>query len=98
MVLESIRQKHPGQVGMLALAKLVWWPQIHSEIIAKAKACKYCTDKGKNLTASRPKNQLGSLPELVKPNQEIQMDFAGLIPFKENTQNNYILVTVNQTF
>ena len=32
LVLDAIHHKHPGQVGMLALAKLVWWPHIHLEI------------------------------------------------------------------
>ena len=64
--------------------------------MAKAQACRSCTDKGKNLKPLVPKSQLGSLPPLIEPNQEIQMDFAGPIPFKENTQNNYILVTVDR--
>ena len=96
LVLDAIHHKHPGQVGMLALAKLVWWPHIPSEIVAKAQACRSCTDKGKNLKPLISKSQLGSLPPLTEPNQEIQMDFAGPIPFKENTQNNYILVTVDR--
>ena len=96
LVLDAIHHKHPGQVGMLALAKLVWWPHIHSEIVAKAQACRSCTDKGKNLKPLISKSQLGSLPPLTEPNPEIQMDFAGPIPFKENTQNNYILVKVDR--
>ena len=96
LVLDNIHQKHPGQVGMLALAKLVWWPHIQSEIVLKAKACRHCTDKGKNLKALISKNQLGILPKLKEPNEEIQMDFAGPIPYKNSTQNNYILVTVDR--
>ena len=96
LVLDAIHQKHPGQVGIMALAKLLWWPHIHSEIKAKAQACKSCTDKGKDLKPLIPKSQLGSLPPLTEPNHEIQMDFAGPIPFKENTQNNYILITVDR--
>ena len=91
-----IHHKHPGQVGMLALAKLVWWPHIHAEIVAKAKACRHCIDKGKNLKPIIHKNQLGNLPKLKEPKEEIQMDFAGPIPFKNITQNNYILVTVDR--
>ena len=49
LLLDTILHKHPGQVGMLALEKLVWWPHIHSEIVSKAKACRQCTDKGKKL-------------------------------------------------
>ena len=96
LVLDAIHRKHPGQAGMLALAKLVWWPYIHSDITSKAQGCKHCTDKGKNLKALIPKNNVGSLPNLFEPNQEIQMDFAGPVPFKKNTQNNYILVTVDR--
>ena len=96
MVLDFIHHKHLGQVDMLALSKLVWWPLIHSDITAKSQACRHCTDKGKNLKTVLPKTQLGSQPSLVEPNQEIQMDFAGPIPFKENTQNNYVLVTADR--
>ena len=42
------------------------------------------------------RNILGALTELREPNKEIQMDFAGPIPFKNSTQNNYILVTVDR--
>ena len=93
LVLDTIHHKHPGQVGMLALAELVWLPHIHSEILSKAKACRHCTDRSKNLKAIFPTNQLGNLPKIKEPNEEIQMDFAGPIPYKNNTQNNYILVT-----
>ena len=34
---------------MLALAKLIWWPHIHSENVSKAKACRQCIDKDKKL-------------------------------------------------
>ena len=96
LVLDAIHYKHPGQVGRLPLAKLVWWPHIHSEMVAKSQACKSYTDKGENLKTLIPKSQLGSLPPLTGTNQEIHMDFAVPIPFKENTQNNYILVTVDR--
>ena len=39
---------------------------------------------------------MGKLPKLKEPNEEIQMDFAGPIPYKNNIQNNYILVTVDR--
>ena len=94
LVLDTIHHNHPGQAGMLALAKLIWWPHIHSEIVSKAKACRQCIDKGENLKALIPKTKLGQMPSLIEPNQEIQMDFAGPVPYKNTTQNNYILVTV----
>ena len=96
MVLQTVHSKHPGQAGMLALAKLIWYPHIHNEIVAQAQSCKHCIEKGKNLKPIIARTNLGSLPTLVEPNEEIQMDFAGPIPFKNNTQNNYILVTVDR--
>ena len=81
---------------MLALAKLVWYPHIHSEIVAQAQSCRHCIEKGQNLKQLTPKTNLGSLPSLVEPNEEIQMDFAVPIPHKNSTQNNYILVKVDR--
>ena len=81
---------------MLALARLIWYPHIHSEIVAQAQSCRHCIDKGKNLKSIITKNNIGTLGKLTEPNEEIQMDFAGPIPFKNNTQNNYILVTVDR--
>ena len=81
---------------MLALAQIIWYPNIHSDIVAQAQACRQCTEKGKNLKPLIPKSQLGQLPVLSEPNEEIQMDFAGPIPFKDNVQSNYIFVTVDR--
>ena len=81
---------------MLALARLIWYPHIHSEIVAQAQSCRHCIGKGKNLKSIITKNNIGTLGKLTEPNEEIQMDFAGPIPFKNNTQNNYILVTVDR--
>ena len=92
----TIHSKYPGQAGLLALAQRVCYPHIHSEIVAQAQNCKHCIDKGKNLKAIFPRNILGTLSQLTEPNEEIQMDFAGPIPFKNNTQKNYILVTVDR--
>ena len=97
LVLQTIHSKHPGQAGMLALARLVWYSNLHSEIVAQAQSCKHCIDKGKNLKRIIPRNNLGTLSQLTEANEGIQMDFAGPIPFKNNTQNNYILLTVHRS-
>ena len=94
MVLQTIHSKHSGQAGMLALAKLVWYPHIHREIVAQAQSCKHCLEKGKNLKTLFPKNNIGLPPSLIEPNEEIQLDFAGPISYRNSTQNHYILVTV----
>ena len=36
------------------------------------------------------------LPKLTEPNEEVQIDFAGLIRFREHKQNYYILVSVDR--
>ena len=96
MVLETIHNKHPGQAGMLALAQLIWYPHIHSDIVAQAQASRHCTEKGENLKPLISKSQVGKFPSLSEPNEEVQMNFAGPIPFKDNALSNYILVTVNR--
>ena len=82
LVINSLHQTHPGQTGMLRLADLVWFPRIHREVTAKAQSCGDCIKKGKNLKPLTPKNFLGILPKLSEPNEEVQLDFAGPIPFR----------------
>ena len=55
-----------------------------------------CIRKGKNLKTIAPKNSLGILPKLSEPNEEVQLDFAGPIPFREHKQNYYVLVLVDR--
>ena len=81
---------------MLALAGLLWYPHIKSEIVAQAQSCKNCIEKGKNLKTILPENNLGTLNFLTEPNKEVQMNFTGPIPFKNNTINNIILITVDR--
>ena len=71
------------------LTKLTWCPHIHSEIVKQAQSCKHCIDKGKNLKPLITKNNLGTLTTLVETNEEIQMDFAGPIPYKNNIWTIY---------
>ena len=71
LVLDNILHKHPRQVGMLALEILLWWPHIHSEIVSKAKACRFCTEKDKSIKSLNSKKYLGKLPQLKEPNEEI---------------------------
>ena len=86
----AIHQTHPGQADMLSLGNLVWFPCIHRCLTSKAEACEECTKQGKNLKPILPKQSLGKLPPLSEPNEELQTDFAGPIPFKNHTDNYYI--------
>ena len=54
-----------------------------------------CLNNGKNLKAFENKSQLGELPKLSEPNEEIQMDFAGPLTFREHKDDYYLLVTVD---
>ena len=96
LVINSLHQTHPGQSGISRLADLVWFPIIYREVTAKAQSCGDCSRKGKNLKPMAPKNSLGILPKLSEPNEKVQLDFAGPIPFREHKQNYYILVSVDR--
>ena len=61
LVIDSIHQTHPGQLGMLRLADLIWFPRIHRDVTYKAQSCSDCIRNGKNLKAIQTKSQLGTL-------------------------------------
>ena len=54
-VIDSVHKTHPGQASMIYLAQLIWYPQIHRDIVALAQRCKQCTKTGKNLKPIIPK-------------------------------------------
>ena len=94
-IINAVHRTHPGQVGMIRLANLIWFPHIHRTIKLRVENCKQCTDQGKNLKPLIAKPNLGNLPKLVEPNQEIQIDFAGPIQ-NEFNKDVYILVAVDR--
>ena len=95
-LIDAIHQTHPGQAGMLSLGNLIWFPCVHCSLTSKAQACEECTKQGKNLKPLKTKQNLGKLPTLEEPNEELQMDFAGPITFRNHVDNYYILVTVDR--
>ena len=78
-IMNSIHRKHPGQSGMMHLANLIWFPRIHREIVNLTQNSQTCIKKGKNLEPLIPKNKNSQLPPLMKPNEEVQLDFTGPI-------------------
>ena len=80
---------------MIRLANLIWFPHFHRTIKLRAENCKQGTDQGKNFKTLIPKSDLGKLPKLDEPNQEVQLDFAGPIP-NESNKDTYILVAVDR--
>ena len=67
LVIDSLHQTHPGQLGMLRLADLICILCIHRDL--KAQSCPDCINNGKNLKAIQCKLQLGTLPKLNEPNE-----------------------------
>ena len=93
-VIDSVHRTHSGQAGMIYLAQLIWYPQIHRDIVALAQRCKQCTKTGKNLKPIIPKNKHASVSTLSEPSEEIQMDFGGQIA--NNNRDTYTLVTIDR--
>ena len=96
LVIDAIHQTHPGQAGTLSLGFIVCFPCIHRCLTSKAQAFEECTKQSKNLKPILPKQNLGKLPLLSELNEELQMDFAGPIPFKNHTDNYYILASFDR--
>ena len=96
LVIDSKHQTHPGQLGMLRLADSIWLPRIHRDVTYKAQSCSDCIRNGRSLKAILTKSQLGTLTKLNEPKEEIQMDFAGPLSFREHKDDYYILVTVDR--
>ena len=93
----AVHRTHPGQVGMIRLANLIWFPQIRRTIALRAENCRQCLYQGKNLKPIIPKSKLGQLPKLSEPNEEIQLDFAGpIIGTKSPNNEHYILAAVDR--
>ena len=42
-VIDSVHKTHQGQAGMIYLAQLIWYPEIHRDVVALAQRCKQCT-------------------------------------------------------
>ena len=97
LVINAVHRTHPGQEGMIRLANLIWFPQIHRTIALRAENCKQCLDQGKNLKPIITKSELGTLPKLSEPNEELQIDFAGtIVDTKINNNEHYILAAVDR--
>ena len=57
IILESIHLTHPGQGGMIQVAKHVLYSYLHRDFVKLAQNCKECRAKAKNLKVfSQKKN------------------------------------------
>ena len=94
-VLNSLHQTHPGSAAMLDLCQHVWFPNIHRTIVHMAQNWKHCTEQGKISKSIIGKKHSFLMEPVVKPNEEVQLDFAGPLPGELNT-DAYILVAMDK--
>ena len=93
-LLHRLHEAHPGKFAMKSLAtQHMWWPKIYREIQVHGKNRIECVKAGKNLKPLSHHKNLGKLPTVKEPNQEIELDFAGLLPLTWGTKK-YILVCI----
>ena len=74
-----LHETHPGQFGMKSLAKYLSWRHIYREIYHRGRTCSQCIEAGKNIKVLLGTNNISKLPTLTFANEEINMDFAGLL-------------------
>ena len=61
--------------SLKSLANLyIWWPKIYRETQSHGENCIKCFNAGKNLKHLSKHKDLGKLPMVVEPNQEIELD------------------------
>ena len=73
LVIDSLHQTHPGQLGKLRLADLIWFPCINRDVAYKAQSCPNCIKNGKNLKTIQSKSEIVILLKLNELNEETQM-------------------------
>ena len=87
-MLHRLHEAHPGRFALKSLAtQYIWWPKIYREIQVHCENCIKCVKAGKNLKHLSNHNNLGKLPTVEEPNQEMELDFAGPLPLTWGTKN-----------
>ena len=92
---DAIHATHPGTWGMTDMATHAWWPYVHRDIATKTAKCNPCVKIGKNLKSIIPANKWAPLKLCKVPNEEIQIDFGGLI-YNEKNQEIYFLACIDR--
>ena len=80
---------------MMDIAGDTWFPHIHRGIVAMGQICKQCWEQSKNFKAVIGKKHCSELEKVLKPNEEVKLDFAGLMPDELNI-DAYILVAIDR--
>ena len=92
---DALHLTHLRKGGMLEAAKHVWYPYLHRDIVATARTCNNCREKGKNFKVFSGKKHYTTLDSVIEPNEAVQLDFAGPLP-DENDKEVFILVGVDR--
>ena len=90
ILIGDLHAGHPGSWGTVSMAQHCWWPYMNRDHLVRALQCKSCTAIGKKLKWTIPAKQYQAHKPRIIPNQEIQIDFAGLI-YNEKGHENCIL-------
>ena len=95
-MLHRLHEAHPGRFALKSLAtQYIWWPKIYREIQVHGENCIKCVKAGKNLKHLSNHNNLGKLPTVEEPNQEMELDLAGPLPLTWGLKK-YLLVCVDR--
>ena len=80
---------------MKSLAENIWWPHLYREIHYHGNNCIHCIKEVKNLEVILGKNNTEKLSTFSEPNEEIDLDFAGLLD--NNCGNSqYLLLCIDR--
>ena len=83
-ILARLHQSHPEQEAMVSASEYIWWPSINRQIIKTCEDCSECFFFGKNLKSTLMSKCSRPTPELLVPNQELQLDFADPLVDEKN--------------
>ena len=94
-IIAMLHKGHPSTTHMDQSAEAFWWPDLNREIREKMENCPSCRASGRNLKSQLPSTERNKLEIFFEPNQEIQLDIAGLIKTKTRDKV-FVLVAVDR--
>ena len=94
-VLARLHRSHPGQKAMMSASEYIWWPFSNRQIVKTCEKCRECTLNGKNLEPVKTFHTAQTLPNFSRPNQELQLDFAGPI-LDDKVAEIFLLVAIDR--
>ena len=90
-VLETFHLALARTDPMHDIVEYIWLPHIQRAIVTMYQQCKESREQSKNFKSVKGEKNQAILDKVVKPNDEIQVDFAGWMTDELN-EDAYILV------